>query len=671
MQHQIFKSGSQTTEKWKRRRVGFISAVLACLLIAGFFVCMSQEQINKQKDQKILKKYLREGVFIYGADKSAPPLRFIDEDGTYKGVVVDYMNQLSLELGVEIKAVPYQWQGAQEALKNGDTDFADMFINSERAKYFAFTDPIYNLRTVLAVRVGEEYTLADVKNMVIATQKGDYAIGYLTKNYPEAKLVLVEDVAEGLKLLSEKKVDAVIGDEPVVYYYIEKQKEGSQFQMINTALYEKPVVLALPKSKAEIVPIVNEAIKQINRKGLLEKIQQKWFGISTPLLRTTGNILWLKILTACVVVVVIWLLLMLHNNKNLKKLVKERTHELESSRNELQIIFDGIPEFIVVLSGDKKVTNANQGLLSYLGLKSENINTKSCEYIIHGFCGECLNCIVDQCIEVNKEVKREVSYNGEIYEMIAYPLEAAEGTLVMFRNVTVDIIKRKQLLQSRKMIAVGQLAAGMAHEIRNPLGIIRTQSFLLQKNKELPANAQKSLEFIDESVRRTGKIIDNVMNFWRESDDSVEEVNLYENIQNILELQNEYIKKKRIQVAVDCDKAIHIYSNGETLKHILINLISNAVDAMERHGRIYIKGYIRQREVIIECQDSGAGIEEKDLENIFNPFFTTKDPGKGTGLGLFIVYSEVEKLSGTIEVKSSIGNGTTFIIRIPAGRKEQ
>lgn len=671
MQHQKSKLVRETIEKKQTKKVILITLSLVTVLIAGLFFYVSQERINKEKDQAVLKKYLREGVLIYGADKSAPPLRFIDEDGTYKGVVVDYMNQLSLELGVEIKAVPYQWEGAQEALKNGETDFADMFINSERAKYFAFTEPIYNLRTVLAVRVGEEYTLADVENMVIATQKGDYANGYLAKNYPGAKLVLVEDVAEGLKLLTDKKVDAVIGDEPVVYYYIDKQKESSQFQMINTALYEKPVVLAIPKSKAEIVPIVNEAIKQINQKGLLEKIQQKWFGISTPLLKTTGNILWLKILTACIVVAVIWLLLMLHNNKNLKKLVKERTHELESSRNELQIIFDGIPEFIVVLSEEKKVTNANQGLLNYLGLKSENITAKSCEHIIHGFCESCENCIVNQCIEMNKEVKREVSYNGEIYEMIAYPLKAAEGTLVMFRNVTFDVIKRKQLLQSGKMMAVGQLAAGMAHEIRNPLGVIRTHSFLLRKNKELPVNALKSLQFIDDSVWRAGKIIDNVMNFWRESDDSVEPINLYDNIQNIIELQNEYINKKKIQVTVDCDKDIHIYSNGETLKHILINLTSNAVDAMQNAGTLDIKGYVRQKEVVIECHDSGTGIEEKDLEDIFNPFFTTKDPGKGTGLGLFIVYSEVEKLSGTIEVKSSLGKGTTFIIKIPVGRKEQ
>jgi len=323
----------------------------------------------------------------------------------------------------------------------------------------------------------------------------------------------------------------------------------------------------------------------------------------------------------------------------------------------------------VVLSGEKRIINANQGLLHYLGLGSEGINTKTCKRIICRFCHSCCNCIVDECIRLNKEVKREVACNGEIYEMVAYPLEAAEGTLVMLRNVTLDVIKRKQLLQSGKMLAVGQLAAGMAHEIRNPLGVIRTQSYLLQKNRELPVNALKSLGFIDESVQREGKIIDNVMNFWRESDERVEKINLYENIQNILELQSEYIKKKKIDVSVNCCRDIYIYSNGETMKHILINLTSNAIDAIQEEGWLNIKGYTDKKEIVIECQDSGIGIDEKDLDNIFNPFFTTKEPGKGTGLGLFIVYSEVEKLSGSIEVKSMEGKGTTFIIKVPAGER--
>lgn len=650
----------------------FTILLLIIVLIWGLFFYVSQEEIKKQKNQKLLQKYSRDGILIYGADKSAPPLRFIDEDGVYKGVVVDYINQLSLELGIEIKTVPYQWENALEALKNEETDFADMFTSNKRSKYYVFTKAIYNLRTVLAVRVGEEYTLADVNNMTIATQKGDYANEYLKEYYPKAELVFVSNVEEGLQLLTEKRVDAVIGDEPVVYYYIGKQKGTSKFEMINTALYEKPVVLALPKSKAELVPIVNEAIHQIHQKGNLEKIQQKWFGISTPLVENTRNLLWLKAFIGIIIVACIGLMLMLYNNKRLKILVKEKTYELESSRNELQIIFDGIPEFIIVLSKDRNVTNANQGLLNYLDLKNEEINTKNCIQIIKEFCGNCENCIVKECIQTNKQIKREVSYKGEFYEMIAYPLEEnTGGTLLMFRNVTVDLIKRKQLLQSRKMIAVGQLAAGMAHEIRNPLGVIRTHSFLIQKNKEIAVNFKKSLEFIDESVQRIGKIIDNVMNFWRESDYSLEQVNLYENIENILALQNDYIKKKKINVSVDCQKDLYIYSNVETLKHILINLTLNAVDAIEEEGWINIEGYLDKEQVVIECKDSGVGIEEKNLDNIFNPFFTTKEPGKGTGLGLFIVYSEVEKLSGDIEVKSSLGIGTNVIIRMPIIRKDK
>ena len=204
MERQFFRISKIERKENKKRIILIIFALIGCLII-GLFFYISQERVNKIKEQEVLKKYLRDGAFIYGADESAPPLRFIDDDGVYKGVVIDYMNQLSLELGVEIKTVPYQWEEAQDALKNGQTDFADMFINSQRAQYFVFTEPIYNLRTVLAVRVGEEYSLSDIRHMIIATQRGDYAIGYLKENYPEATLVYVEDVAEGLSLLTEKK----------------------------------------------------------------------------------------------------------------------------------------------------------------------------------------------------------------------------------------------------------------------------------------------------------------------------------------------------------------------------------------------------------------------------------------------------------------------------------
>ena len=104
------------------------------------------------------------------------------------------------------------------------------------------------------------------------------------------------------------------------------------------------------------------------------------------------------------------------------------------------------------------------------------------------------------------------------------------------------------------------------------------------------------------------------------------------------------------------------------MKHILHNLVSNSVDAMPQGGRLQLRAYREENSVLFICSDTGCGISKKNQRHLFNPFFTTKEPGKGTGLGLFIVYSEVAKLGGNIEVKSREGEGTTFLIHIPQGQ---
>lgn len=193
------------------------------------------------------------------------------------------------------------------------------------------------------------------------------------------------------------------------------------------------------------------------------------------------------------------------------------------------------------------------------------------------------------------------------------------------------------------MLAIGELAAGIAHEIRNPLGIIRNHSYIIRNSVNNWELVSKSLKIIDSAVARASKIIDNLLNFSRISGDRTEKTNMFSFIENILELQNKILQKNNIEYDVVCNKGLVVPINQESLKHILINLINNAVDAMKNGGKITIKAYEKRNNLILECIDIGIGIAKEDLEKIFNPFYTTKEPGKGTGLGLYIVYNEVKK----------------------------
>ena len=130
------------------------------------------------------------------------------------------------------------------------------------------------------------------------------------------------------------------------------------------------------------------------------------------------------------------------------------------------------------------------------------------------------------------------------------------------------------------------------------------------------------------------------------------------------------MEKYNIEYEIICKKSLQVPINQESLNHILMNLISNAIDSMDNGGKIVISAYKVENSLVLELEDTGVGIENNDIEKIFNPFYTTKEPGKGTGLGLYIVYNEVKKLNGDISVYSELGEGTLFKIVIPIKKGE-
>jgi len=670
-------------------RTSHIAELLGLVLLSLLLVTVAlgtngMSRRENAEQERVLNSHVPDGVLVYGADDSAPPLRFVDEDGIYKGVVVDYMNQLSLELGIEISTVPYKWEYAIEALKKGETDLCDMFSNPEREQHFVFTDPIYILRTVMVVEADRDCSLDDIHTMNVATQEGDYANWYMKEYYPTAELTYVHDVGEGLKLLIQGEVDAVIGDEPVMLYYADQLDVEEQIATIETALYEEPVGLALPRSKAELVPVLNRAIKNINEKGQLEKIQQKWFGISTPLIAAEPNADLIKALVVAAIGLLFIILLAQVNNRSLKKQVNKRTEELEARKNELQLIFNQMPEGIVLVDDEGIIRNGSSHFFRQKIPAEQLYEGIPCWEVMRGFCGNpsCQRfcgetegtCIALETLRRNDTVLRKVQMENEIYEVRSVPAGFEEGgttrqaVLMIVRDITLDEANSQQLLQTSKMVAIGQLAAGMAHQIRNPLGIIRTQSFIIRNGRREDEKLQKSLNYIDDSVKRASEIIDNVMNFWRVSDDAQTEFSVRAQLESVVLLQEKEFSNAGITVDICCDPSLRLCSSADALKHILHNLVSNAVDAMEGGGRLTLSAVRDGSRVELRCEDTGCGISEKNMQNLFNPFFTTKEPGKGTGLGLFIVYSEVEKVGGTIDVHSKEGEGTRFVIRIPDGQ---
>ena len=357
----------------------------------------------------------------------------------------------------------------------------------------------------------------------------------------------------------------------------------------------------------------------------------------------------------------------------MRKKVKIRTAELEKNRNELNITLNEVPEGIIILDSEKKIQNMNKTACTLVQMEKEQLENaafkKYCELI--GVNDSSFRMLFGNVGK--KPIKIESS--NKIYEFRSFVIEYNEADkedwMITIKDITSDELRNSELLQSSKMMAIGQLAAGMAHQLRNPLGIIRTQCYIMKKNLNGNEKAENSLEYIDRSVQRASKLIDSVMNFWRMSAGKTESINIKEAIESILIMNADELKKKKIRTLVHCDTEINIRCNQESLKHVLMNLIQNAIEAIEKpDGEITVNKSVNENKCFISIKDNGMGIAFENIANLYNPFFTTKGPGKGTGLGLYIVYNEVKNLKGSIHVESEEGKGSAFTVTIPIEHKE-
>lgn len=234
----------------------------------------------------------------------------------------------------------------------------------------------------------------------------------------------------------------------------------------------------------------------------------------------------------------------------------------------------------------------------------------------------------------------------------------------MVKNLTET---QRKLIQSEKLASIGQLAAGVAHELNNPLANISLNAEMLMRTCKDEVSAKK-LKVIEENIASAAKIVRDLLDFSRETKLELEYLDLNEVLEKTLESLK--YEMKGIRVIENLSPLPRILGDRVRLRQVFTNLISNAIQAMEKGGILAVSTRASREYVEIKISDTGSGIPREHLSKIFDLFFTTKGVGKGTGLGLAISYSIVQKHKGLIEVESEVGKGTTFTVKLPIRRKE-
>ncbi len=367
---------------------------------------------------------------------------------------------------------------------------------------------------------------------------------------------------------------------------------------------------------------------------------------------------------------------------------------VEEQHRELQEILEAVDDEIVVLDRNQRIVAANKAFREDCGQAGVDITGRSCREVsvLRRPCAAAGDggCPVEMVFQTGRHHKGIMSSTGpdgreRIIEIHASPLLGPDGTVNRAVEVRRDISERRQmeasLSHSERLASLGLLASGISHEINNPLGAIATSVEGLRRRiasgtDDLfgsPAFLDKTLARIADQVRRGRTVTDRLLKVARPpgSSRSLLEVNVV--VEDVLGVLSHHIKNAGIAVRLDLGAGLPPLSgDGSSLAQVVMNLTLNAVQAMEEMGgEMRIATSALDGSIQIEVEDSGCGIPAELLGRIYEPFFTTKPPGKGTGLGLFICHRIVTEMGGTIRARSEPGRGALFTVSLPSRRTER
>jgi two-component system sensor histidine kinase HydH len=333
-------------------------------------------------------------------------------------------------------------------------------------------------------------------------------------------------------------------------------------------------------------------------------------------------------------------------------------------------LVENMPIGLVALDGDKRVTAFNAWAESLLGRAAGEVIGRPAVEVLPDTCREILVELQGGGGIIERETECRVSTGKTVpLEVIATTLKEEsgrpQGSVVLFRDLTEIRQLKAEVARSQRLASIGSLAAGVAHEIRNPLSSIK--GFATYFKGRLRGNPEdsKTADIMIQEVERLNRVIRQLLDLSRPMEIQKKPIRLEPLIEHTVRLVDVHARKKGITVKTEVSPEVPaVFADPDRIKQVLLNLCLNAIEAMQAGGDLTLSlRHHNEKMVRMVVSDTGEGIPGDDLENIFDPYYTTKS--SGTGLGLAIVHRIIEAHGGEIRVKSEAGRGTTFTILLP------
>ncbi|WP_459937294.1 transporter substrate-binding domain-containing protein [Desulfonatronum parangueonense] len=625
---------------------------------------------------------------LMGGDHNFPPFEFLDDNGRPTGFNIELARAIAHEMGFDLDIRLGPWAGMVQRLEYGEIDVLSMFYSVERERLFDFTLPFMVNHYVSVMRRGEgepPATFSDLADKGIVVQKGDIMHDILVEQGLESRLTLVETQEDVLRELAEGKHDIAIVLRIAALHFINAQG-WTNLEMGGHSFLSKDYAYAVPKGHSALLAQFNEGLQVLRESGEYRRIHEEWLGVyeEQSYVESLRNLF---------VVLVPMLLLLLGFflwSWSLRRQVRIRTRQLQESEQKYRSFFENSLDAIILSSTDGKVFSANPSACAMFGCGEAEIVTADREGLV-----ETTNPVLAGLLD---QLREQGKVRGEwtLLRNDGSPF-SAEVSLALFQDshgmsnasmIIRDITERKQaeaaLFRAKEQAeeanrAKSEFLANMSHELRTPLnGIIGMMQ--LMKTTNLDAEQAQYVTLAMKSSDRLARLLTDLLDISKIEAGKMEVREVEFSIPELMASVSELFTVTAMEKGIDLDWSIdpslprRVIGDEMRIRQILFNLVGNAVKFTSK-GKVQVHleplslNNCMKPRVLITVEDTGIGIPDEKLANLFKPFSQVDASYtrsfQGAGLGLAIVRRLLELMNGNICVDSVFGERTAMHVVLP------
>jgi PAS domain S-box-containing protein len=631
-----------------------------------------------------------------GINRDFAPYEFVNAGGQPDGYTVDLMRAVARRAGLAVTLVSGPWEEMRQALETRTIDaLTGVLYSPERDRRFDFSVPHDVVTYAVFVRENAPYrAVADLQEKEVLVVSGVYAHDWLQANRFTSRIVTVDSPEQALQRLSAGQHDAAVL--PRLHgLELMRRLKLANLETIGPPVLTQKLCFAVAAGNADLLAALNEGLSLVQKSGEYDRLYLKWFSLYEQKQRYWQyGLLGAGLLLGLASLVLVW-------NVSLKKSVARKTRLIEQREGLLHQIVQGLPMPTFVVNRHNLITHWNTACEKLTGEAAarmagtdrhrvafyHNARPPLSQQLLETAAGQGPACAASTLLEGACEGEflfQPAGLEGRWMYGTAGLLRQADGQVIGAIESWQDLTEHKrmeaQLLQAQKMEAIGTLAGGIAHDFSNMLTAIMAHAEMARRHAKADAQAGEAIQKVLEVCDHAKKLIRRILTFSRQNEVEVKPMRIDQLVGDGIDLIRATLPSS-IQIMRELQCAAMVSVDATQIHQVLMNLCANAAHAMGgRRGTMTVRLAMadpnaeplpedvqagRGPFVKLSVSDTGHGIPDEIRDRIFDPFFSTKKPGEGTGMGLAVSHGIIKRFGGAITLHSRIGEGATFNVYLP------